>query len=393
MRPLFLNEIRAQIGRTAAWMRSPFDLARARRPAADTPAPTIPTFGFLDEVAIEDGALRIHGWVAPFEGSDSGVLDGFRVTRGSDELACELEELRLASPDIGGIHPYLSDAAHCRFRLCARLEAPGKARTSLITCTPLSRGRPGRMMAHLVDPVIPMPSDEEIRIIGGHFLDVSCYWLSRFVQEAGLRPDWDVLDVGCGCGRIAHTLAHVLSPTSRYEGFDIIDRLVTTAQQAVSPLFPNFRFRKVDLHNTLYNPAGVLKASDFRFPYADGSFDFVVLISVFTHMLAADIRHYLDEIHRVLRPGGKCLSSCFLLNGESSRLIAQGKSTISMVHPRDDCFIGVPEMPEEAVGYEERRLLSWVTERGFSIRGKSYGSWCGRSMFDSYQDFVIYEKV
>jgi SAM-dependent methyltransferase len=386
----FLSNLRSGIREKAARMHRSFDALRAGQRRGEAGAPTVASVGYLDEVAIQDGELRLDGWTAAFE---AGTVGGFQVAIDGEELSCDEQEIGVASPDVRAAHPYISGADRCRFRVRARLESLRKSRTSLVTCTPLFQGRPGSMMVRLIDPVIPMPSDEDIRIIGGHFLDVSCEWLSYFIQEVHLRPDSDVLDVGCGCGRIAHALAHYLRPTARYEGFDIIDRLVTSAQQTISPIFPNFRFRKVDIHNTFYNPTGRLRSLDFHFPYDDESFDFVVLVSVFTHMLAPDVRHYLDEIGRVLRPGGKCLLSCFLLNSESRRLIAQGKSTIAPVHPLDECFVVVPTVPEDAVGFEEHRLLDWIAERNFLLQSKHYGSWCGRPKFKSYQDFLICQNA
>ena len=100
-------------------------------------------------------------------------------------------------------------------------------------------------------------------------------------------------------------------------------QLIEWAQQSISTKFPNFMFRKADIFNKCYNPNGAFKAVDFRFPYEEESFDLIFLTSVFTHMQGAEVRHYLDEIRRALRPGGKCLTTCFLLNGESEGLISK----------------------------------------------------------------------
>ena len=134
-------------------------------------------------------------------------------------------------------------------------------------------------------------------------------------------------------------------------------QLIEWAQQSISTKFPNFAFRKADIFNKFYNPDGVFKAVDFRFPYKEESFDLIFLTSVFTHMRGAEVRHYLDEIRRVLRPGGKCLTTCFMLNGESEKLIRKGKSTQNLVHPLDDCFVVLPDVPEASLGFKENLLL------------------------------------
>ena len=227
---------------------------------------------------------------------------------------------------------------------------------------------------------------------GGDYLGISNAFLGFFIQLAGLKPDAHVLDVGCGFGRVAYTLAHYLAPSARYEGFDIIGQLIEWAQQSISPKFPNFTFRKADIFNKFYNPNGVLKAVDYRFPYEDDSFDLIFLTSVFTHLQGAEVRHYLDEIRRVLRPGGKCLTTCFLLDAVSEKLIREGKSTLNLVYPKDDCFAVHPDVPESALGFKEKLLLSWLVERGFTLTHKLYGSWSGRPRVPDYQDILVYLK-
>jgi SAM-dependent methyltransferase len=228
--------------------------------------------------------------------------------------------------------------------------------------------------------------------VGGGFLDVSCPALGYLIQLAGLKPDSHVLDVGCGTGRIAFILAHHLEPTARYEGFDIMEDLIRWDEREITTRVPHFRFQHVNVYNKYYNPSGTLSASEFRFPYPNRSFDLVYLGSVFTHMLADEVRHYLDEIERVLRPGGRCLATCFLMNEESRALIDEGRSSQPLIHPANECFVSNPEIPEWVVGYDESVLLGWIAERGFTLGGKYYGFWCGRGKFRTYQDIMVYQK-
>ena len=301
----------------------------------------------------------------------------------------------LPSPDVKAIHPYLDAADGCRFRVRAGLNGvkPAQARSSVISLTPLARRQEGRILIHLIEPVLPAPREQDAAAVGGgDVLSISNWFLGLFIQLADLKPDAHVLDVGCGFGRMAYTLAHYLAPSARYEGFDIMGQLIEWAQQSISTKFPNFMFRKADIFNKCYNPNGAFKAVDFRFPYEEESFDLIFLTSVFTHMQGAEVRHYLDEIHRALRPGGKCLTTCFLLNGESEGLIRKGESTQNLVHPCDDCFSSNPEVPETAIGFKENLLLGWIDERGLILTHEYYGTWCGRPRGLDYQDILVYKK-
>ena len=105
------------------------------------------------------------------------------------------------------------------------------------------------------------------------------------LNMAGLRPEHDVLDVGCGVGRTARFLCDYLSADARYEGFDIVEMLIDWCQAEITPRFPNFRFRYIPLFNSEYLPDAALpSAAELRFPYPDESFDFVFAHSVFTHL-------------------------------------------------------------------------------------------------------------
>lgn len=351
----------------------------------------IDTTGSLDAVKVEGDTLTLEGWSAT---RGSGRVDDFRVTLRGRELPLVDADRARPSPDVKAVHPALDNAESCRFRLRYRLDPAqvGEVETGVIAMTPLVQGRKGKTHLHLTRTSLPEPSVEDINMIGVGFLDVSREFLTHFIELADLRSTDDVLDVGCGVGRMAYMLAHYLKPEARYEGFDIIDQLVDWAAAKITPSYPNFAFRKVDVYNKHYNPKGIYKASEFRFPYDDDSFDFLFLTSVFTHMFGPDLRHYLDEFRRVLRPGGRCLTTCFLLNDESRSLIRDKKSTFNLAHPVGDGYTSNPKDPEDAIGFDEGDMLAWLEERGFVLEGKHYGSWCGRPNFLSFQDVLVYRK-
>src|SRR5262249_54735757 len=124
--------------------------------------------------------------------------------------------------------------------------------------------------------------------------------LRRLLITHGLLPHHHVLEVGSGNGKNARALTSYLRD-GRYEGFDIVARGVDWCRANITPRFGQFRFQHADVYNRTYNPAARCQASDYRFPYADNSFDFAFLSSVFTHMLPGDLRTYVGEIGRVLK--------------------------------------------------------------------------------------------
>ena len=59
-----------------------------------------------------------------------------------------------------------------------------------------------------------------------------------------------------------------------------------------------------------------MDAAAFTFPYPGASIDTALLASVFTHMQPIEVRHYLNELARVVRPGGHVLLSIFFSDDE-----------------------------------------------------------------------------
>jgi SAM-dependent methyltransferase len=217
-------------------------------------------------------------------------------------------------------------------------------------------------------------------------------FLRHFVQIGGLRPMDRVLEVGAGTGRMARPLTRYLTD-GEYSGIEIVATAVDWAQREISSRYPNFNFIHADIHNLVYNPGGVQRAAEYRFPFPDATFDFAYATSVFTHMYPADIEHYLRELARVLRPGGRCLATFFLLNPQSHASMAAGRSLHTFPHPGDGYRVLDPLIPEAAISFEEtdiRRM--YATARLQLIEPIHFGGWTGCSDFRTYQDIVLAEK-
>jgi ubiquinone/menaquinone biosynthesis C-methylase UbiE len=218
--------------------------------------------------------------------------------------------------------------------------------------------------------------------------------LKLFRELAGLKPGASVLDVGSGMGRKTLPLIEYLGRNGRYEGIDIFEPGITWCQEHINRDHPNFRFQLLDVYNKYYNPGGQFKASEIRFPFENHSFDFVILTSVFTHMLPDDIAHYLSEIKRVSKPGATSYISYFLLNPESSKCLQDGVSKVAFRHQFGHHRVEKLETPEDAICLSEEFVRRAYAENGLALRDPiSYGSWCGRGRFVDYQDIVIAESL
>jgi len=221
---------------------------------------------------------------------------------------------------------------------------------------------PRRLLRLSTDP------ESDFRATGSAF--------ARYVfDDLDLGPDSAVLDVGCGVGRLAVGLTQFLGPEGRYEGFDIIEKEVAWCQRQITPRFPRFRFQVADIFNTTYHPSGRLRASEFRFPYDQASFDAVVVGSVFTHLLPDDATNYVREIARVLRPGGRVLASFYLLNDRSRSGIEDKTSAFSFAFDRDGAKVDDDDRPELAVAYGEDVVRGWFDRSELSVESYLPGEW------------------
>lgn len=238
-----------------------------------------------------------------------------------------------------------------------------------------------------------IPPRSMIFIGQGDFIKIGEEFKDYFIELGNLRPTDRILDVGCGIGRMAIPLTGYISEAGEYWGFDIVKSGITWCQKRISPRYRNFHFLHSDVYNKHYNPGGKIRAQEFTFPFEDRSFDFVFLTSVFTHMLRPDLENYLGEIARVLRPGGTCLITFFLLNEEARRRMRSGRSTIDFRYEIDGCVTADQDTPEEAIAYEESFVKHLFERHGLQIAGPiHYGSWCGRQTFLTYQDLIIAKK-
>lgn len=228
---------------------------------------------------------------------------------------------------------------------------------------------------------------------GDHFEEIGQEFLQYFITLGGLQPDDRVLDVGCGIGRMALPLTRYLSSRGGYWGFDILADGIAWCRQNITSRFSNFHFEVADVQNGSYRPQGQASASAYRFPYADGAFDFAYACSVLTHMLPPDIDNYLAEISRVLRPGGACLVTFFVITPDALQRVQDGSAVFRFADSGTGYYSISRREPEKAVAYTEETLRRAYAACGLSIvEPLHYGTWSGLTSGLSGQDMIVARK-
>lgn len=127
-----------------------------------------------------------------------------------------------------------------------------------------------------------LSGEAAIRQAGAFFEDVV-----RTLETDGapLQPDSRVLDFGCGWGRVGRMFLRDVSIGS-IDGLDVDPAFV----EVTSRLFGTENF-----HVCSPNPPSRADA---------GRYTLVVSYSVFSHLSEATTRAWLEEFHRILKPGG-----------------------------------------------------------------------------------------
>lgn len=114
------------------------------------------------------------------------------------------------------------------------------------------------------------------------------YLSFRFVRNVLMRPivpDMQVLDFGCGWGRIQRVLLRDF-PAANLVGTDIDPECIEIARQ----LLPEVRFEVNGPHPPL--------------PHPDESFDLILVNSVFSHLAEPNFNAWIAELTRLLKTGG-----------------------------------------------------------------------------------------
>jgi SAM-dependent methyltransferase len=230
-----------------------------------------------------------------------------------------------------------------------------------------------------------------LRSVGfGDFRSIGETMVGHFIDPGQLQRDDDVLDIGCGIGRMAIPLTKYLSSAGSYQGLDIRPAAIRWCRDHITARHPNFRFDCVELSNTLYARRAAGDPAQFEFPYPTGSFDFVIATSLFTHMLPSGTSNYLEEINRVLRPGGRAFTTWFVLNEATMSGAADNVGVLRFEVDRGDYAVDSERVPEAALAYKEAVLRRMLAAARLTIEEPiHFGSWSGvRNPLD-LQDIVI----
>jgi ubiquinone/menaquinone biosynthesis C-methylase UbiE len=247
-----------------------------------------------------------------------------------------------------------------------------------------------------VSQLIP---ETKIRNLFGPFDDKEYYFnlgkeqAEKITQWLSIKPEDKILDLGCGCGRIAIHFLNYLSEQGKYIGIDIDKDFISYCSNNISMLDDNFQFHFIDVYNGAYGREGKLKADEVILPVESESMDVVILWSLFTHMNLTDIESYLKEVYRVLKKGGRFIASLNLYNKFVENQMKMNKSQLDIKYRVDEnSYTVFEEVPEWGFAHNEDKVKELCLESGFYIKEIKYGIWHCKELSGEFHDCIIGEK-
>ena len=208
------------------------------------------------------------------------------------------------------------------------------------------------------------------------------FWMAALARGHA-RLDFDILDLGSGCGRFAMPLRDLRfwgrGFRGTYLGIDIDAEMLAWCRAHFDD---RFAWHDAGQTSRTYRPhiagpggdgGGVNRreqASDpsprahdsappLRLPGDDGSRDLALANSLFSHLLEDDFAAYAHEVARLLRPGGWFYLTAFV----REHVAAGGRWTFR--HRQGEAWIESQRYPEAAVAYETAWIRRTLREAGF----------------------------
>jgi SAM-dependent methyltransferase len=257
--------------------------------------PTVPYMWNLNFIGVESDVASFIGWALPFDGKrhNVSILVGGQPV-GPIAFSDSAEYPRL--------YPWWPNAVGSTFSFSLPLETlVSRAAGGILAIDPVPAAASSpvdiryRLYFDLDDFKTSVPNVEVQARIGlpsnFSFSLLGCTLAQQFLRVynrftgASFEHARDILEWGCGSGRVARHMQKIKAPTQQLRGVDIDKEAVAWANANLGPYFS-----ACDLDPPL--------------PFGPAMFDLVYAYSVFTHLERQNLKRWAEEIARILRPNG-----------------------------------------------------------------------------------------
>ncbi len=217
-----------------------------------------------------------------------------------------------------------------------------------------------------------------LRFNGPTFSDNSFYIQTaeaeakRLIEKFGCNKESHLLEIGCGQGRLATGLLRLIGPLS-YIGMDVHLPSIQWCRKYIEKREPAYHFEHLDIASERYHKDGKLIDHNFKFNIPDHSIDIIYIWGVFTNMDGEVMKIYLNDLKRMLSPGGKVFFTAF---------VEENVPDIS-INPKG-YLLDEYTTPLQVVRYEKNYIFSLIAQAGLVIDDFIYGK-----EFDGQSEFYL----
>jgi cyclopropane fatty-acyl-phospholipid synthase-like methyltransferase len=155
------------------------------------------------------------------------------------------------------------------------------------------------------------------RWCGSEFRDDDYYFQSAILEakrlkfEFGIKNNDNILDIGCGFGRLPIGLNKIFDSIN-YIGIDVHRPSIVWCKKFLSKNTSQLNFIHFNIKNERYNEDGNEFGDDFKFPIDSKSQDLIYLYSVFSHMKIEEMRKYFIDFKRIIKKNGNIFFTAFV---------------------------------------------------------------------------------
>jgi SAM-dependent methyltransferase len=141
---------------------------------------------------------------------------------------------------------------------------------------------------------------------------------------------------------------------------------------------------------------GTLDASRYRFPFENAAFDVAYAASLFTHLLPEETQNYFREAHRVVKPGGSCLFSFFVLDhyrGQGTTVSPMYEFTRPLPG-HSGVAVRDLEHPDAVIAYSSAVIESYAGAAGLRVERLLPGYWSDSpGLAVNEQDLIVLRRA
>lgn len=213
----------------------------------------------------------------------------------------------------------------------------------------------------------------------------------------------NILDIGCGSGRLYLSAKPFLSEEDRYTGLDISRQHIEICQKNFRDA--NVSFVHYEAPNAIY--AASNGNGSTRWPLNNEKYNVITALSVWTHLRQEDWIYYLHQVAERLSAGGTAIVSFFVLDQRYFDSLSGRTSQNSRFYPQqqnkwvfDRTAYGSKEWyypswahaPEVAIGVLEDAFLREIANAKLRLEKFYPGSWKEQpGLF--FQDIAVLKRA